>query len=78
MCPKLAPYPSSLERRSLCLSPPVPPARPVEPEIGLAAGMVFAPRPTRLVTTVLTAVAASDTMQLAYDAGKQLQQRAGD
>lgn len=44
----------------------------------LAAGMVFAPRPTRLVATVLTAVTVSDTLQLAYDGGKQLQQRAGD
>jgi hypothetical protein len=37
----------------------------------LAGGMVFAPRATRLVCTVLTAVAASDALQLAYDGGKQ-------
>ncbi|SDC24132.1 DUF1360 domain-containing protein [Actinokineospora iranica] len=38
---------------------------------GLTAGLVFAPRATRLVTTVLTAVAASDTLQLTYDRAKQ-------
>lgn len=38
---------------------------------GLTAGMVFAPRATRLVCTVLTTVAASDALQLAYDGGKQ-------
>jgi hypothetical protein len=38
---------------------------------GLTAGMVFAPRATRLVLTMLTAVAASDTIQLAYDGMKQ-------
>jgi hypothetical protein len=38
---------------------------------GLTAGMVFAPRATRLAATVLTAVAASDTLQLLYDAAKQ-------
>jgi Protein of unknown function (DUF1360) len=37
----------------------------------LTAGMVFAPRATRLVCTVLTAVAASDALQIAYDGGKQ-------
>lgn len=37
----------------------------------LTAGMVFAPRATRLVCTVLTAVTASDALQLAYDGGKQ-------
>lgn len=34
---------------------------------GLTAGMVFAPRFTRLVSTALTAVAASDTLNLVYD-----------
>jgi hypothetical protein len=43
-----------------------------------AAGMVLAPRATRLVMTVLTAVAASDTLQLGYDGGKQLLQKASD
>lgn len=38
---------------------------------GLTAGMVFAPRATRLVNTALTAVAASDLGQLAYDTAKQ-------
>lgn len=37
---------------------------------GLTAGMVFAPRITRLVSTALTAVAASDFVQLAYDGAK--------
>jgi hypothetical protein len=38
---------------------------------GLTAGMVFAPRPTRLVATMLTAVATSDTLQIGYDAARQ-------
>lgn len=38
---------------------------------GLTAGLVLAPRVTRLVTTALTAVAASDAAHLAYDAAKQ-------
>jgi hypothetical protein len=38
---------------------------------GLAAGMVFAPRFTRIAATVLTAVAASDVLQLGYDGAKQ-------
>ncbi|CAM4141255.1 DUF1360 domain-containing protein [Kibdelosporangium persicum] len=38
---------------------------------GLAAGMVFAPRFTRLASTVLTSVAAADALQLGYDALKQ-------
>ncbi|MEV4313881.1 DUF1360 domain-containing protein [Actinocrispum sp. NPDC049592] len=38
---------------------------------GLTAGMVFQPRFTRLVATVLTAVAASDVLQFAYDGAKQ-------
>lgn len=33
----------------------------------LTAGLVFAPRLTRLVATALTAVAASDALNLAYD-----------
>ncbi|HET7327948.1 MAG TPA: DUF1360 domain-containing protein [Nocardioidaceae bacterium] len=44
---------------------------------GLTAGMVFAPRATRLVCTVLTAVAASDALQLGYDGGKQLLESGG-
>ncbi|HKN56693.1 MAG TPA: DUF1360 domain-containing protein [Amycolatopsis sp.] len=39
---------------------------------GLGAGMVFAPRVTRLAATILTAVAGSDALQLLYDAGKKL------
>jgi hypothetical protein len=38
---------------------------------GLTAGLVLAPRATRLVLTMLTAVAASDTFQLVYDGAKQ-------
>lgn len=38
---------------------------------GLTAGMVFAPRFTRAVATVLTAVAVSDVLQLGYDSAKQ-------
>jgi hypothetical protein len=38
---------------------------------GLTAGMVFAPRLTRLVCTTLTAVAVSDGLQLAYDNAKE-------
>ncbi|MFL6143758.1 MAG: DUF1360 domain-containing protein [Labedaea sp.] len=38
---------------------------------GLTAGMVFAPRLTRLVATMLSAVATSDTMQIGYDAARQ-------
>ncbi len=34
---------------------------------GLTAGLVFAPRVTRMVATALTAVAASDTLNLVYD-----------
>jgi hypothetical protein len=34
---------------------------------GLTAGLVFAPRVTRVVLTALTAVGASDALQLAYD-----------
>jgi uncharacterized protein DUF1360 len=39
---------------------------------GLAAGLVVAPRPTRLMATVLTAVGMSDALHLLYDAGKKL------
>lgn len=39
---------------------------------GLTAGMVFAPRFTRAASTVLTAVAVSDVLQLGYDSAKQL------
>ncbi|SES38014.1 DUF1360 domain-containing protein [Lentzea albida] len=34
---------------------------------GLTAGLVFAPRLTRFVSTALTAVAASDVLNLVYD-----------
>lgn len=43
----------------------------------LTAGLVFAPRMTRLVNTMLTAVAASDLLQLGYDGSKQLLHAAG-
>ncbi|MEV7041482.1 DUF1360 domain-containing protein [Amycolatopsis sp. NPDC051061] len=39
---------------------------------GLAAGLIMAPKPTRLVATVLTAVGAADALHLLYDAGKKL------
>lgn len=39
---------------------------------GLAAGLVLAPRPTRLAATVLTVVGAADVLHLLYDAGKKL------
>ncbi|SFW84192.1 DUF1360 domain-containing protein [Amycolatopsis australiensis] len=39
---------------------------------GLAAGLVIAPRPTRLAATVLTAVGVADALHLLYDAGKKL------
>lgn len=42
---------------------------------GLTAGMVFSPRLTRAVCTVLTVVAASDTLQLGYDGAKQALQK---
>jgi hypothetical protein len=38
---------------------------------GLTAGMVFAPRLTRLVATMLAAVTISDTLQIGYDAARQ-------
>jgi hypothetical protein len=38
---------------------------------GLTAGLVFAPRSTRLATTALTAIAVSDTAQLLYDGTKK-------
>jgi hypothetical protein len=38
---------------------------------GLTAGLVFAPRLTRLVCTTLTAIAVSDGLQLAYDHAKE-------
>lgn len=41
-----------------------------------AAGLVFAPRLTRLASATLTAVAGSDFLQLAYDAAKHLPERA--
>ncbi|PRX43708.1 uncharacterized protein DUF1360 [Prauserella shujinwangii] len=41
----------------------------------LTAGFVAAPRATRVVATMLTAVAASDLMQIGYDGSKQLLQR---
>lgn len=36
----------------------------------LTAGLVLAPRPTRLITTALSAVAASDWLHVGYDAAK--------
>jgi hypothetical protein len=39
---------------------------------GLAAGLVMAPKPTRLAATVLTVVGAADVFHLLYDAGKKL------
>ncbi|MFF1612517.1 DUF1360 domain-containing protein [Amycolatopsis sp. NPDC058278] len=39
---------------------------------GLAAGLVIAPRGTRLAATVLTAVGVADALHLLYDAGKKL------
>jgi hypothetical protein len=44
---------------------------------GFCAGLVFAPRLTRLVATGLTAVAGSDFLQLAYDAAKDATGNAG-
>lgn len=38
---------------------------------GLTAGLVFAPRLTRLIATTFTAVAASDFLQLGYEAARQ-------
>ena len=43
---------------------------------GFTGGLVLAPRFTRLVAGTLTAVAVSDTLQLVYDAAKQLPSRA--
>ncbi|WP_206785617.1 DUF1360 domain-containing protein [Amycolatopsis sp. MtRt-6] len=39
---------------------------------GLTAGLVMAPRATRLAATVLTAVGVADALHLLYDAGKKL------
>jgi len=39
---------------------------------GLTGGMMLAPRLTRAIGVVMTAVAASDAAQLVYDAAKQL------
>jgi hypothetical protein len=39
---------------------------------GLSAGLVFAPRLTRLFMATASAVAASDFLHLAYDGGKKL------
>jgi hypothetical protein len=39
---------------------------------GLAAGLVLAPKPTRLAATVLTAVGAADVLHLLYDAAKKV------
>jgi hypothetical protein len=43
---------------------------------GLTAGLVFAPRLTRYASATLTAVAASDFLQLAYDAAKKASAKA--
>src|SRR2546423_928568 len=45
---------------------------------GFAAGLVFAPRFTRLAAATFTAVAASDTLQLVYAAVQQLPRRAAE
>ena len=42
---------------------------------GLAGGLVLAPRATRLASVILTAVAASDFLQLAYAAAAQQDRR---
>lgn len=39
---------------------------------GLTTGLAFAPRQTRLVSTILTVIAGADVLHLAYDGGKQL------
>ncbi len=44
---------------------------------GLSAGLVFAPRLTRLVAATFTAVAGSDFLQLGYDLAKQAAERSG-
>jgi hypothetical protein len=38
---------------------------------GLTAGLVFAPKVTRLVSTALTAIAVSDILQILYDGAKK-------
>ena len=45
---------------------------------GFGAGLVFAPRFTRLAAMTFTAVAASDTLQLVYAAVQQLPRRAAE
>ncbi len=45
---------------------------------GFAGGMVLVPRLTRTVGVVMTAVAASDTLQLVYDTAKQLPSTVSD
>ncbi len=42
------------------------------------AGLVLAPRGTRLVATTLTAIAGSDYLHLVYDAAKSAAAQAGD
>jgi hypothetical protein len=42
---------------------------------GFTAGMVMAPRVTRLATTALTAIATSDLLQFVYDDAKHRSQR---
>jgi hypothetical protein len=42
---------------------------------GFTAGLVFAPRATRYAAAMLTAVAASDFLQLAYDAAKKASEK---
>ncbi|MEU6152951.1 DUF1360 domain-containing protein [Actinosynnema sp. NPDC047251] len=44
----------------------------------LTAGLVLAPRPTRLLTTTMAAVAGSDFLHLAYDAAKSAAAQAGE
>ncbi|HVV23015.1 MAG TPA: DUF1360 domain-containing protein [Pseudonocardiaceae bacterium] len=43
----------------------------------LTGGMVLAPRLTRAVTVVMTAVASSDLLQLVYDSAKELPSAVG-
>ncbi|WP_083661385.1 DUF1360 domain-containing protein [Actinophytocola xanthii] len=45
---------------------------------GFTAGMVVAPRVTRLVTTALTAVATSDLLQFVYDGAKHRAHQAAE
>ncbi len=39
---------------------------------GLTAGLVIAPKPTRMAATMLTVIGVADVLHLLYDAGKKL------